>query len=185
MFLTSLLPAPPDLVLLEYAVNIVERKELEFYDTLLRQFRAAGVPTVAVNADRYDEQGHMRCKCANPAGFSRYEPTGFVREMEQLARQHATPIISLRHAVQPEIGRPGFTSSSRHLVLVKTQLGTVYTHQEFKYEVIDIHSGLASAAFDPLKEACLAARRRGSETPLRCYPQTDGARHLADVRPLQ
>ena len=54
-------------------------------------------------------------------------------------------------------------SSSRHLVLVKTQLGTVYTHQEFKYEVIDIHSGLASAAFDPLKEACLAARRRGSE----------------------
>jgi len=31
-------------------------------------------------------------------------------------------------------------SSSRHLVLVKTQLGTVYTHQEFKYEVIDIHS---------------------------------------------
>ena len=109
MCLTSLLPAPPDLVLLEYAVNIVERKELEFYDTLLRQFRAAGVPTVAVNADRYDEQGHMRCKCANPAGFSRYEPTGFVREMEQLARQHATPIISLRHAVQPEIGRPGFT----------------------------------------------------------------------------
>ena len=30
--------------------------------------------------------------------------------------------------------------SSRHLVLVKTQTGTVYTRQEFKYEVIDTHS---------------------------------------------
>ena len=39
--------------------------------------------------------------------------------------------------------------SSRHLVLVKTQLGTVYTHQEFKYEVIDIHSLLLQRPSHP------------------------------------
>ena len=38
---------------------------------------------------------------------------------------------------------------SRHLVLVKTQLGTVYTHQEFKYEVIDIHSLLLQRPSHP------------------------------------
>ena len=40
------------------------------------------------------------------------------------------------------LGRADATenSSSRNLVLVKTQTGTVYTHQEFKYEVIDTHS---------------------------------------------
>ena len=43
-----------------------------------------------------------------------------------------TQKVNIMMVLRADRARPAEAISSRHLVLVKTQLGTVYTHQEFK-----------------------------------------------------
>ena len=67
-----------------------------------------------------------------------------------------------KEGMGPGVVQGELLDDSRHLVLVKTQLGTVYTHQEFKTRSLT-PIPFCFGDLDPMKEACLAARRRGSE----------------------
>lgn len=113
--LSSLLRSPPDLALLEFGIN-ADEGDLPFFVSLLRALRRARVPTIVVNVHRYGSfKGcGSSVQCLPAATFAAEATDSQAAALEELARAHGTPVVSLRRAVHDAamLGRPPFALAS-------------------------------------------------------------------------
>ena len=101
----SVLAAKPDLVLLEFAVNAVDKSDVGWLELLLRQLHRAGVATVVVNAHVFGDGNRCKQQICAPASSFRYDEVGSLEEdIERLAKRYRTPLVSLRRAVFADLG---------------------------------------------------------------------------------
>ena len=109
--LSSLLPSPPDLALLEFGIN-ADEGDLAFFASLLRALRKARVPTIVVNVHRYGAFSGCGSSihCLPAATFEAEAADSQAAALERLARAHSTPVVSLRRAVHEAVmlGQPPF-----------------------------------------------------------------------------
>ena len=90
--LPSLLPSPPDLVLLEFGIN-ADATELPLFRLLLQILHKARVATIVVNVQRYGPFGR-RCKaahCRSPADMRLEPPDSQAGALEALATPSDVP----------------------------------------------------------------------------------------------
>ena len=101
--LPSLLARPPDLVLLEFGVNAQEA-ELDHFTALLRSMAEANVPTIVVSVRRYGSwSGCSVGSCKDPSELAVEPADSVATKLEDLARRHSTPVVSLPRALQGAI----------------------------------------------------------------------------------
>ena len=88
----------------QFGVN-TELADLPWFGRLLAALRAARVPALVVNVDRYGGwEDCNRAHCQNPDRFPPANPTSVVLAIERLAREHGTALVSLHSIAYAMLG---------------------------------------------------------------------------------
>jgi hypothetical protein len=128
--LGSLLPPSPDLVVLEYAINLASPSDAEWFELLARRLRVAypRAALLALNSIRLREPPSMvgtagaggDKKCISEQHICETyghelrgdRPTDAESAIERVCRHYSIPLVSLRRAIGDELGGPPFVPSN-------------------------------------------------------------------------
>ena len=127
--LHALLPAAPNLVLVEYAINVASASDVEWFELLIRKlllsdpnlaiivvssFKLVDADRVEVSSRRFTTECMSEQHICEQSGRTLRHAPGSSSEsaIERVCSHYGLPLVSLRRALSDDIGRPPSTIAS-------------------------------------------------------------------------
>ena len=127
--LHALLPAAPNLVLVEYAINVASASDVEWFELLIRKlllsdpnlaiivvssFKLVDADRVEVSSRRFTTECMSEQHICEQSGRTLRHAPGSSSEsaIERVCSHYGLPLVSLRRALSDDIGRPPLTIAS-------------------------------------------------------------------------